>query len=78
VHRRTAVPIPRGREESQVSEMIAGLVVLQLLQFLVLEAMWFALRSQSEFIACMMRDGEEEMNIDDDEIRFGSGERWSG
>ena len=59
-------------------ELIAGLIVLQLLQFLMLGATWFALRSQSEFIACMMRDGEEEVNIDDDEVRLGSGERWGG
>jgi hypothetical protein len=78
VRRRTAVPIPRRGEESKVSELIVGLVVLQLLQFLMLGAIWFALRSQSEFIACMMRDGEEEVNIDDDEVRLSGAELWSG
>jgi hypothetical protein len=72
MHRRIAVSISRGGEKSKVSELIAGLVVLQLLQFLMLGAIWFALRSQSEFIICMMKmDRGEEVNIDD-EVRLGA------
>jgi hypothetical protein len=75
MHCRTAASIPRGGEKSKVSELIAGFVVLQLLQFLMLGAIWFALRSQSEFMICMMKsDRGEEMNIDD-EVRLGGAER---
>ena len=46
-----------------MSELIAGLVVLQLLQFLMLVAIWFALRSQWDFIMRLMEmdRGEDHM-----------------
>jgi hypothetical protein len=61
-----------------VIELIAGLIVLQLLQFLMLGATWFALRSQSDLIMCMINmDRGEEVNTDD-EVRLGGAERWRG
>jgi hypothetical protein len=54
-----------GGEESEMSELIAGLVVLQLVQFLMLGAIWFALRSQSDLIMCMIKmDRGEEVQMD--------------
>ena len=59
-------------------ELIAGLIVLQLLQFLMLGVSWFALRSQSDLIMCMIKmDRGEEVNMDD-EVRLGGAERWRG